>query len=121
MSLNSQDAKNYLLRMNEKLTTNNKLKLRLMSKKSIDAYFDNMRIVFHDFLKAMLQTETDDERRVLILEMCDINALYNIKIKLERELPADLAEIAYDFDNPDYPGAANIYDKIKCKRYLLQA
>jgi hypothetical protein len=114
------DAMSYILQLNKKLVSDNKLKLLIISKKSTDKYFDSMRIVFQDFLKAMSLARSDDERRVLILEMCDINALYSIKLKLGRKLPADLGEIAYDFDNPDYPGVANISDKIKHKQYLIQ-
>lgn len=121
MSVSSQDAKNYLLQVNKKLASNNKLALRLISKKTIDVYFDNVRIIFKDFLKAMLDARSDHERSDLIQEMCDINTLYSIKLKLGQKLPADIAEIAYDFDNPDYPGLANISDKIEHKRYLIQA
>lgn len=114
------DAKSYILRLNKKLVSDNKLKLLIISKKSIEKYFDSMRIVFQDFLKAMLLARNDDERRALVLEMCDINALYSIRIKLHQKLPDDLAEIAYDFDNPDYPGLANISDKIAQRQYLIQ-
>ena len=121
MPVSNQDAKDYLLQVNKKLVSNNKLKLRLISNKTIDVYFDNVRIVFQDFLKAMMIAHNEDERNVLIQGMCDVNALYSIKQKLGRELPVDIAEIAYDFDNPDYPGVANISHKIEHKQYLIQA
>jgi hypothetical protein len=52
--------------------------------------------------------------------MCELNALYSIQLKLNYELTVDLAEIAYEFDNPDYPGLAHVINKIENKQYLIQ-
>lgn len=116
----SSAAKNYLIELNKVLLSNDEIKVQLVSSESIDQYFENIRLVFKDFLQAISTTQDDDNQQALLVEMCKLNALYSIKLKLNYELTADLAEIAYDFDNPDYPGLVRIINKIKNKQYLIQ-
>jgi hypothetical protein len=85
----------------------------------VGQYFDEFRQLFRNFAHIFKTTVTDNERKELFREMCELNYLYAIQLKLGHDLPKDLYEVAYDFDNPDYPGYNQVAQKISNNSYLL--
>lgn len=82
-------------------------------------YFSNFRILFAQFEAEFKASSDINARKKMIEELCTINGLYSIKLKAHKEIPADLADIAYDFDNPEYPGYSHIKEKIMSGGYKL--
>jgi hypothetical protein len=82
-------------------------------------YYHYFRVVFCSFLSDFEDTDDDAVRVKLIHEVVDLNGLYAIQIKANKKLPPDLADIAHDFDNPDYPGYRYVEEKVVSGGYRL--
>jgi hypothetical protein len=91
-----------------------------LAEHDIDGYFSEFRPLFADFLGKFKGSSEDSERRRLFMRLCELNYLYAVQLKLGYTLPEDLQRVAYDFDNPHYPGYDQIAQKILHGDYSLR-
>jgi hypothetical protein len=99
-------ATKWLENKNKILRSNN---LDAFNKQSTQRYLKVFEFVFTQ------KTKKFDQKR--FLELCDLNALYALQLKLNVTLSPWFHEVAYDFDNPDYPGYGYISEKIRKNEY----
>ena len=85
----------------------------------VEAYFMDFRILFKEFAHHFKTASSDEARKALILNLCNLNSLYAIQQKLKYDIPPDLKQLAYDFDSPDYPGLVYITQQILSNNYIL--
>ena len=107
----------YIKELNSILTNK---KTNSLTTEFVRRYFDNIRLVFLELFDEINAGVSEDKYRQEFEEICRANLLQAISLKFGYELPSDLEELAYDFDNSEYPGATYIINKIKAKSYLLQ-
>ena len=117
MSIRKETPSRYIEKLNKILSNND---VSSITPEMAEKYFDNFRLVFKEFLHAIDTALDRDTQQKLRFGLCKNNALFAIQLKLNYELPPDLYEIAYDFDNPDYPRLDFIVKKIKHREYIIQ-
>jgi hypothetical protein len=86
-------------------------RLSSFNEKSIRAYLRKFELVFRDKATHFNQEEFQ--------EICDLNTLFALQLKLNVDLPEKFYQVAYDFDNPEYPGFKYVSKKVKNNGYLL--
>ncbi len=69
-----------------------------------ERYFEAFKNIFNDFLIIAEQVQSSTLLLPYFEELCELNYLYAFQIKFRHPLPEELEQIAYDFDNPEYPG-----------------
>lgn len=89
-----------------------------LSDEQVDVYFRSFRTFFVQAAHDIATEATGQKKQAIFQTICDLNCLFGLSLKNGIELPADLYEVAYDFDNPDYPGFSNLLPKLEGREYL---
>jgi hypothetical protein len=118
MTLSSDDnqAKNRIKADNVYLRSDdNQL---IMDKVNATRYFEDFRVIITAASNTITSVDKKEQKKIF-QELCDLNGLYAVQLKMKVDLPNEVSEIAYDFDNPDYPGFDYVLNRLLNKGYKI--
>lgn len=107
----------YINKINARLFEPEKARIKIAEEEAIQ-YFDSVQRYFH-ILFAEIQKDTTISDS-LFKKMCDTNGLYAMQLKAGFDVPANLKDIAHDFDNISYPGREKVLHTILENGYAIQ-
>jgi hypothetical protein len=90
-----------------------------IDEKIVSDYFEYFQKAFKKFVDNLGNSKNEAEQRKIFQDICDLNELYKLQLQYNATIPDNLAEVAYDFDNPEYPGFKLVIEKVQARGYKI--